>query len=215
MNIKQFQKLDKNIKQQMLDEMCELYTIIEEHPVTIQDLKTFAKWQEEAGIIFNDNLKNFLIGIFPKSNLNNGLSKESLIHLSNIALNYVKFYNDELKNNERTFDDGYWFSNYTRNHIIYEIFCVEHKDGENFLQKLMQDIPKENIRKPINNICLNGLKLNNGNTYNIRPMYMPTCSIMADKIYIQKELPKEYICEVIFPILSYSKLPHEERIEWF
>lgn len=118
MDLERFNSYDEKTKQELLEEMLRLYTIIETHPVGIEELEIFADWHMSLGKL-GQELKDLLIGIHPWNEFTytesyNVNTKESkvissnidkykdvkervkLIRLSDEALRFVKFWNGEV-----------------------------------------------------------------------------------------------------------------------
>ena len=118
MNLEQFNSYDEKTKQLLSEDMFRLYTIIETHQAGIEELEIFADWHMALGKLGQD-LKDLLIGIYPWNEFTytesyNMDTKESkiissnvdkysdakerlrLIRLSDEALRFVKFWNDEV-----------------------------------------------------------------------------------------------------------------------
>ena len=58
MNLEKFNSYDKKTKQELLEDMFKLYTIIETHPADIEELEIFADWHMTFGKLGQD-LKDF------------------------------------------------------------------------------------------------------------------------------------------------------------
>lgn len=59
MDINIFNRLSDKDKNFILQEMGELYNIISDYPITIEEIKIFAEWHKHTGQ-YGDNLKIFL-----------------------------------------------------------------------------------------------------------------------------------------------------------
>lgn len=118
MNLEKFNSYDEKTKQELLEDMFRLYTIIETHPADIEELEIFADWHMALGKL-GQELRDFLVGIYPwneftyvesynvntneskitSSNIdkyNDAKERVRLIRLSDEALRFVKFWNDEV-----------------------------------------------------------------------------------------------------------------------
>lgn len=92
MNKEKFNSLDDKTKELILEEMCDLYTIIERNISTVEDLRNFAEWQTTTGKL-GDDMKKLLIGICP----NEHLDREDILKLSNEAVSLTTWWNGIIK----------------------------------------------------------------------------------------------------------------------
>ena len=93
MDIKQFNQLKNEDRQYVLDEMCELYSLIEKYPTNIEDLRIFIKWNQYIGNHGN-KLYEFLNGIIPSQAINEDINIETVRNWSNEVFKSVKFWNN-------------------------------------------------------------------------------------------------------------------------
>lgn len=98
MTPEEFQNYCAEDQKLIMLEMCDLYNIVANYPVNIEELKIFAEWHRLIGK-WGDRLEDFLIGIYPfqaLEDLKENFNKEGfnrVIKLSDEALNFVTFWN--------------------------------------------------------------------------------------------------------------------------
>ncbi len=101
MNKEYFDNLSEEDQKVVFDEMCELYNLVCNYPIDINDLTIFTKWHKRTGK-WGKELKDLLIGICPSEELNQSLNKEELNYLfecSKKTLKLVSFWNKLIRIN--------------------------------------------------------------------------------------------------------------------
>jgi hypothetical protein len=89
MNRKDFDKLNGDQRDLVLDEIIDLYNLIENYPVNFNSLLIFTKWVSVLGM-FDEELEDFLTGIYPYYKMESGkYDIEKLYYLSTYALNFI------------------------------------------------------------------------------------------------------------------------------
>jgi hypothetical protein len=99
MNKERFNELCEEDKELVFNEMCELYSLIENYPINIDDLKIFTEWHQHIRR-WGKQLYNLLIGMYPYPELNKNPNKEKLEELlkySNNVVDLVNFWNRQIK----------------------------------------------------------------------------------------------------------------------
>lgn len=100
MTKEQFNLLSDEAKNQVFEEMCELFSLIENYPISYAELEIFTKWHRSKGR-FGEELKKLLIGICPSDEIEyarNQSQLEELLKLSDDVLYLVSFWNRVLRN---------------------------------------------------------------------------------------------------------------------
>lgn len=84
----EFFALDYKTKEAVLEEALALYTLIDENPISYEEMKVFAEWRFPK---WGEELKEFLYGIYSET----GEDSESidLVVASDKVLDFVRFWN--------------------------------------------------------------------------------------------------------------------------
>ena len=98
MNIENFNNLDSVVKNIVLGEMLQLYSIITDYPTTVEDLKMFAEWQLPLGK-FGKDMKDLLYGLYPAEySQHTDYTKKDIVRLSNKATYFARRWNVIINN---------------------------------------------------------------------------------------------------------------------
>ncbi len=95
------------------------------------------------------------------------------------------------------------------------IFTANRAKGVDYLKEIIGKMPYESVKKISEGSFWTFAELTDGTTYEVRGASDSSRGCKCDKAYVDRDISKEFIENIIYPCLCMSTLPYEEMVVYY